>query len=161
VKNNPIMRVVARWNIPFMFVFAMYVQVHGEIGPGGGFQAGVIMAAAFIVYGMVFGGEEMRRVVPRKLTDVGAALGVLIYAGTGVYCMLMGYNFLDYVAINPANPGGAEPWGMVSVEWGVGITVASVMMTIFNEITEGTGEPALGTDTEMVESLDNNKTEIG
>lgn len=160
MKNNPIMRVVARWNIPFMFVYAMYTQVHGEIGPGGGFQAGVIMAAAFILYGMVFGGDDMRRVLPRKVTDFGAALGVLIYAGTGLFCMLMGYNFLDYVAIWPSNPGGAEPWGMVSVEWGVGITVGSVMVTIFNEITEGTNEPELGKDTEMVPAVQENKTEI-
>ncbi|MBX3474168.1 MAG: Na(+)/H(+) antiporter subunit B [Planctomycetes bacterium] len=160
MKNNPIMRVVARWNIPFMFVFAVYVQVHGEIGPGGGFQAGVIMAASFILYGMVFGAAEMRRVVPRRLTDILAAAGVLLYAGTGIYSMLMGYPFLDHVAIWPGNPGGAEPWGMVSVEWGVGITVFAVMMTVFNEITEGTDEAPLGTDTEMVPALHQNKTEI-
>lgn len=159
MKNNPIMRVVARWNIPFMFVFAMYVQVHGEIGPGGGFQAGVIMAAAFILYGMVFGGAEMRRVVPRRLTDVLAALGVLIYAATGVFSMLMGYSFLDHVAIWPANPGGAEPWGMVSVEWGVGITVFAVMMTIFNEITEGTDETPAAADADLPASPTTNRTE--
>ncbi|MCB9934059.1 MAG: Na(+)/H(+) antiporter subunit B [Planctomycetes bacterium] len=132
------MRVAARWNMPFLLVFALYTQTHGELGPGGGFQAGVMIAAAFIVYGMVFGADEMRRVVPRWITDVLAALGVLIYAGTGVYCMLQGYTFLDYTALIPSNPGGAEPWGMTTVEYGVGITVSCVMITIFNEITEGT-----------------------
>jgi multicomponent Na+:H+ antiporter subunit B len=161
MTTNPIMRVIARVNMPLMVVFAVYVQVHGEIGPGGGFQAGVIFAAAFILYGMVFGGAEMRRVFPRWISDAGSVLGVLIYAGTGVYSMLMGYPFLDHVAIWPSNPGGAEPWGMVSVEWGVGITVACVMMTIFNEITEGTDDPPPGADTEMVPALHQNKTELG
>lgn len=135
------LRVVARWNIPFMVVFGLYVQTHGELGPGGGFQAGVIIAAGFLLYGLIFGAEEMRKVVPRWVSDVTAALGVLIYAGTGIFSMLHGYEFLDHTAINPANPGGAEPWGMVAVEYGVGLTVAAVMLTIFNEITEGT-DPA-------------------
>ncbi|MCZ7605789.1 MAG: Na(+)/H(+) antiporter subunit B [Planctomycetota bacterium] len=138
MKDNVLMRVAARWNMPFLLVFALYTQTHGELGPGGGFQSGVMIAAAFIVYGMVFGADEMRRVVPRWVTDFAAAAGVLIYAGAGVYCMAMGYTFLDYAALVPSNPGGAEPWGMVIVEYGVGITVAAVMLTVFNEITEGT-----------------------
>ena len=138
MKDNVLMRIAARWNMPFMLIFALYTQTHGELGPGGGFQSGVMIAAAFIVYGMVFGGHEMRRIVPRWVTDIAAGLGVLIYAGTGVYCMLMGYEFLDYTAIMPGNPGGGAPWGRTSVEYGVGITVAAVMITVFNEITEGT-----------------------
>jgi multicomponent Na+:H+ antiporter subunit B len=138
MKDMMILRVVARWNIPFMVVFGLYVQTHGELGPGGGFQSGVVIAAGFILYGLIFGGEEMRRVVPRWITDVAGAAGVLLYASTGIYSMLNGYEFLDHAALNPANPGGAEPWGMVLVEYGVGLTVAAVMMTIFNEITEGT-----------------------
>lgn len=152
MKDNVLMRVAARWNMPFLIIFALYTQTHGELGPGGGFQAGVMIAAAFIVYGMVFGADDMQRIVPRWITDTLAALGVLIYAGTGVYTMMQGYTFLDYTAINPANPGAGEPWGMVSVEWGVGITVAAVMMTIFNEITEGTlpGQEHDKSDTEII-----------
>ncbi|MBX3459519.1 MAG: Na(+)/H(+) antiporter subunit B [Planctomycetes bacterium] len=138
MKENPIMRLAVRWNLPFMVVFALYTQTHGELGPGGGFQSGVIVAAAFFLYGLVFGGAEMRRVVPRWFTDLLAAGGVLLYVGTGLYSMFMGYEFLDHAAVMPSNPGGAEPWGMTLVEYGVGLTVFAVMMTIFNEITEGT-----------------------
>ena len=138
MNDNVLMRVAARWNMPFLLVFALYTQTHGELGPGGGFQSGVMIAAAFIVYGLVFGSKEMQRIIPRWVTDLAAASGVLIYAGTGVYCMLQGYEFLDYTALFPANPGGAAPWGMTIVEYGVGLTVASVMVTVYNEITEGT-----------------------
>jgi len=140
VRDNVLMRVIARWNIPFMITFGAYTQVHGELGPGGGFQAGIIVAAAFILYGMVFGLPDMRRIVPRRLTDVMALLGVMIYAGTGVYALAMGYEFLDHAALIESDPGAAEAWGMTAVEYGVGITVFAVMMTIFNEITEGTHE---------------------
>ena len=137
MKDQMILRVVARWNTPFMVVFGLYVITHGELGPGGGFQGGVIVAAAFIVYGLVFGAREMRRLVPRRVTDVAAAAGVLVYAATGFFAMLRGYDFLDFAALGPTDPGGAEPWGMTLVEYGIGLTVASVMITIFNEISEG------------------------
>lgn len=140
MNDNVLMRVIARWNIPFMVTFGAYTQVHGELGPGGGFQAGIIVAAAFILYGMVFGAPAMRRIVPRWLTDLMAVLGVMVYAGVGVYALLMGYEFLDHAALYPGDAGAAEPWGMTAVEYGVGITVFAVMMTIFNEITEGTHE---------------------
>jgi multicomponent Na+:H+ antiporter subunit B len=154
IHSNAIMRLAVRWNIPFFIVFALYTQTHGEMGPGGGFQSGVIAAAAFVLYGMVFGADEMRRMVPRWLTDTLAALGVLIYVGTGVFALLNGYEFLDHVALWPSNPGGAEPWGMTAVEYGVGITVFAVMLTIYNEITEGTGlelpdPPETGATTEL------------
>lgn len=155
MKDLVVLRVVARWNIPFMVVFGLYVQTHGELGPGGGFQAGVIVAAGFLLYGMIFGAKEMRRILPRWFTDVMAAGGVLLYAGVGLYAMANGYEFLDHAAINPANPGGAEPWGMVLVEYGVGFTVFAVMITIFNEITEGTAP-----EDEQVDPEYANPTEI-
>jgi multicomponent Na+:H+ antiporter subunit B len=102
----------------------------------------------------VFGADEMRKMVPRWLTDTLAALGTLIYVGTGVWAVLNGYEFMDHVSLWPSNPGGGEPWGMTAVEYGVGITVFAVMLTIYNEITEGTGlelpdPPETGSKTEL------------
>lgn len=141
MKDNPLLRVIAQGNLPFMIVYGLYVQTHGELGPGGGFQAGVVIAAGFILYGLVFGVHDMRRIIPRWFTDTMAAGGVLLYAGFGVYSAINGYEFLDHAVLIPSNPGGAEPWGMVIAEWGVGFTVTAVMITIYNEITEGTVEP--------------------
>lgn len=121
-----------------MIVFGFYVIAHGELGPGGGFQGGIMLASGFILYAMVYSGEEMRKVVPRRLTDALACTGVLLYAGVGVFSLLAGHNFLDFTPLKPWDHAGAESWGMTLVEYGVGITVTSVMITIFNEITEGT-----------------------
>lgn len=145
MSDQIILRVIARWNIPFMVVFGMYVITHGELGPGGGFQGGVVLAAAFLVYGLVYGAEAMRRIVPRALTDAAAVLGVLVYTGIGVYAVLRGRSFLDHRALVPGDPDAAEPLGMMLAEYGVGLTVAAVMITIFNEITEPSlGSPAAG-----------------
>jgi multicomponent Na+:H+ antiporter subunit B len=138
MKEQVILRIITKITLPFMLVFGIYVITHGELGPGGGFQGGIMLAAGFILYGIVYSGEEMRKVVPRRLTDALACIGVLLYAGVGGYSILAGYDFLDYTPLKPSDPAGAESWGMTLVEYAVGITVTSVMITIFNEIIEGT-----------------------
>jgi multicomponent Na+:H+ antiporter subunit B len=50
MRNDLILRVIAKLLIPFILLFALYVQFHGDFGPGGGFQAGVILAATVIFY---------------------------------------------------------------------------------------------------------------
>ena len=55
MKEKIVLRVIARSVLPFILLFALYVQFHGDYGPGGGFQAGVIFSAGFILYGLIFG----------------------------------------------------------------------------------------------------------
>ncbi len=138
MKDQVILRIVTKLTIPFILVFGFYVITHGELGPGGGFQGGIVLASAFILYGLVYGVEEMRKIVPRRLSDILACMGVLLYTGVGIFSILAGYKFLDFTPLQHSYPAGAESWGMTLVEYGVGITVAAVMITVFNEITEGT-----------------------
>ncbi|NIM00866.1 MAG: Na(+)/H(+) antiporter subunit B [Acidobacteria bacterium] len=130
MKRQSILRVVSKLLIPYILLFALYVQFHGDYGPGGGFQAGVIFAAAFILYGLVFGLEPVRRVAPPEVVEKVAALGVLVYAGVGVVAMLKGGNFLDYSALEQ-HKAHAQHHGILIIEAGVGITVAAVMISIF------------------------------
>jgi multicomponent Na+:H+ antiporter subunit B len=126
-----ILRVVAKLLIPLILLFALYVQFHGDYGPGGGFQAGVIAGAAFVLYGLIFGLSALRRVAPPAIVESLVALGLLIYAGVGVATMLMGGSFLDYGDLNHHDPVHGQHLGILLVELGVGITVAAVMMTIY------------------------------
>ncbi len=142
----PIIRVITKLLIPYILLFAFYVQFHGDFGPGGGFQAGVIFASALILYGLVFGLCEAKRVAPPMAVEKLIALGLLIYAGTGFATMLMGGNFLDYNLLEHnfltekhILPKG-QHLGIFLVELGVGITVSAVMIMIFYAFT--TREPA-------------------
>ena len=126
-----ILRVVTKLILPFILLFALYVQFHGDYGPGGGFQAGVIFAAGFILYGLVAGLRALRRVAPSRIIESLFAVGILIYAGTGVLAMFRGGNFLDYGALNHHDPVHGQHWGMLAIELGVGVTVAAVLITIF------------------------------
>lgn len=130
MTHHLVLRVVAKLLIPFIMLFALYVQFHGDYGPGGGFQAGVIFASAFILYALVFGVRVARRVAPDWAVRSGIALGALIYGGTGIVAMLRGGNYLDYSALEP-DPVRGQHLGILVIELGVGITVASVMIAIF------------------------------
>ena len=130
MRNHLIPRVIAKLTIPGILLFALYVQFHGDYGPGGGFQAGVIFGAGFILYGLVYGLESLKRVAPVPVTTSFIAVGVLIFAGIGVVSQLLGGNYLDYDVLLADDHAG-QHLGILVVELGVGITVAAVMITIF------------------------------
>ena len=130
MRDNVILRVIAKLLIPFILVFALYVQFHGDFGPGGGFQAGVIFAAGLILYGLIFGIDNARRVAPAAVLSAAMALGVLIFAGVGVLTLFFGGNYLDYVVLAGDFVAG-QHLGILLVEIGVGVTVAAVLTAIF------------------------------
>ena len=130
MRTQVVLRVVAKLLIPFILLFALYVQFHGDYGPGGGFQAGVIIAAAVIFYALIFGLPTAKRLVPEWLVETMVAVGVLIYAGVGVEGLLLGGNFLDYFVLSH-DPVSGQHTGIFLVELGVCITVAGVMLMIF------------------------------
>jgi multicomponent Na+:H+ antiporter subunit B len=130
VADRVILRLGAKILIPFIMIFALYVQFHGDYGPGGGFQAGVIFAAAFVLHALVFGLGNTARVLPPGVVHACSALGVLIYAGTGFVTMSLGGEFLDYDVL-AHDPQHGQHYGILAVELGVLVTVFGVMVSIF------------------------------
>jgi multicomponent Na+:H+ antiporter subunit B len=130
LQHKTILRVVSKFLIPFILLFALYVQWHGDYGPGGGFQAGVIFASGFILYTLIFGVTRVRKVIPSWVTRLTLALGVLIYSGVGIATLIRGGNFLDYNVLSE-NAIQGQHIGILLVEFGVGVTVFSAMVTIF------------------------------
>ncbi|MEC9347826.1 MAG: Na(+)/H(+) antiporter subunit B [Pseudomonadota bacterium] len=129
--HHLIPRVLAKLLIPFILLFGLYVQFHGDFGPGGGFQAGVIFAAGIILYALIYGLQAAQSVIPARLVAALMALGLLIYAGVGVATMMLGGNFLDYDLLDSHDPVHGQHLGILVIEFGVGVTVAAVMITIF------------------------------
>ena len=142
-----ILRVAAKLFIPFILMFGLYVQLHGDFGPGGGFQAGVIIAAAVILYGIVFGKDAAVRAAPKWAVELMVPLGVAIFAGVGIWSMVMGGKYLDYnVLLHAGEKAGTydavhgQHWGVFLVEIGVLVTVTGTMLTIFYSFA-GRGRP--------------------
>ena len=130
MNHHLVVRVVSKLLIPFILLFGLYVQFHGDFGPGGGFQAGVIFAAALILYALVFGLDNARKVAPEPVVRIGMAAGVLLFGFTGVAGLVRGAEYLNYSVLSQ-NPVGGQHLGILLVELGVGITVCSVIIAIF------------------------------
>ena len=130
IRDKVVLRVVGKAVIPYVLLFGLYVQSHGDFGPGGGFQAGVIVAAGFILYALIFGLESLQNLVSPTAVEIGITLGVALFAGVGIASLLLGGNFLDYDVLLH-DPVHGQHLGIFLVELGVGITVWSVMLAIF------------------------------
>ena len=130
MREQIIVRVGAKALVPFIILYGLYVHFHGDYSPGGGFQAGVILAAAFVLYGLVYGLDAVQRVLPPAFVQACAALGVMVYAGVGVLTLFLGGNFLGY-GVLAHDPEHGQHYGILGVEAGVVITVFGVMVTIF------------------------------
>lgn len=130
-----ILRIGTKLILPFILLFALYVQFHGAYGPGGGFQAGVIAAAMVILLSITFGLSTARRLAPPQLVERMIPLGVLIYAGTGVVGLILGRNYLDYSVLSD-EPAHGHELGIMLVEIGVLITVCGTMISLFYAFVE-------------------------
>ena len=135
MRYDLVLRVIAKLLMPFILLFALYVQFHGDFGPGGGFQAGVIIAAALIFYGLIYGLPAARKAMPEPLVESMMAVGVLIYGGVGLVGLMLGGNYLDYFVLDP-DPVHGQERGIFWVEVGVATTVSGVMLKIFYMFTD-------------------------
>ncbi len=136
MREHLIVRVTVKLLVPFVLLFGLYVQMHGDFGPGGGFQAGVIVATGFIIYGLVFGVTSTIRALPLGFLTLLVSFGVILYAGVGFAAMFAGGEFLNYSAFDPHYPQHGQHLGIILIELGVGITVAAVMVSIFITFAE-------------------------
>jgi multicomponent Na+:H+ antiporter subunit B len=141
MRHHLVLRVVSKLLIPPILLYALYVQFHGDFGPGGGFQAGVLFAAGFVLYALIFGLETCKRVVPMGALMVLVPAGLILYAIVGFASILMGGNFLDYDVLRENDTAG-QHLGILVIEFGVGVTVAAVMLTIFYVFAGRAPEPS-------------------
>ena len=138
-----ILKVISKFLVPFIALFAFYVQFHGDFGPGGGFQAGVILAAAVILYALIFGLDAAKKAFPPSWIRIGMSWGVLLYGGTGVLTWILGGDFLSY-GVLAHDPTHGQHYGIIAVELGVLCSVTTVMIAIFYAF--GSRQPEVNED---------------
>jgi len=132
LREHVIPRVVGRLLVPFILLFGLYVQFHGEYGPGGGFQAGALIAAGFILHALVEGEERTLAALPQSWLLGLMVGGALLYGAVGLAGIVLGSNFLDYSVLG-ANPVSGQQIGIILIEAGVGMTVTGVLLSIFHD----------------------------
>ena len=128
--NNLILKVCTKVLFTPIIIFGLYVQFHGDFGPGGGFQAGVIVAASFILYAMVFSIKDCKKIMPPKLNFFLLVFGAFLYGIVGVVSIILGDPYLSYDVLGASKQSG-QHIGILLVEFGVGLTVCNVMISLF------------------------------
>lgn len=119
--------------IPYIILYSIYIQLNGEVSPGGGFQAGVIFASGLIAFDLLYGVKALNNQITPKTLIVGGIIGILIYAGTGLVSLFFETNYLNYSILASTQKAG-QHLGIFLVEIGVGVTVTSIMCLIYSEI---------------------------
>ena len=135
-----IIKTAVRLMVPFAQLFGLYVIVHGHYSPGGGFQGGVILGAAFIMLALAFDMETSQQDMTIRVNAVFNNLGAAIFVGVGALCAIFGGLFLDYSALDKLIPMGPVEWrsfGIFLVEVGVGFTVMSIMVLLYWNLSSG------------------------
>lgn len=131
LRHYLIPRIVGRLVVPFILLFGLYVLFHGEYGPGGGFQAGALIASGFVLFALLEGEGTSLRVLPRGVLLALMSSGALLYGVVGLAGMLFGDGFLDY-AVLAADPVTGRQRGILLIEAGVALTVAGTLLTIYH-----------------------------
>ncbi len=135
-----IIKTAVRLMVPFAQLFGLYVIVHGHYSPGGGFQGGVILGAAFIMLALAFDMKTSQQYMTIRVNTVFSNLGAAIFVGVGALCAIFGGLFLDYSALDKLIPMGPVEWrsfGIFLVEVGVGFTVMSIMVLLYWNLSSG------------------------
>jgi multicomponent Na+:H+ antiporter subunit B len=137
--ESVVVQTFVRLVTPLAQLFALYVLAFGHYSPGGGFQAGVILGATYILLALAFGRRTLDRKVHEPLCLAVGAAGVLLYALTGVAGMVAGGTFLDYSRLPlPVTPVRARYFGILFIETGVTLGVAATLTLLFCRLGDRT-----------------------
>jgi multicomponent Na+:H+ antiporter subunit B len=126
-----IVQAISRMLIPLVQLFAVYIVFFGQYSPGGGFAAGVILGASFIMTILVYGSDHAEGALMRTVLHRDG-LGLLIFVGVGGLCLIGGGQYLNYSALQI--PGLDEPGrrslGMVLTQIGVALDCAVTALSL-------------------------------
>lgn len=99
-----ILRTTARFIMPLLLLFSLFLLLRGHNEPGGGFSGGLVAAAAFVLYRFAFGAEEVQRSLPvDPKAMIGA--GLLVAVASGSLALLAGKPLMTSLWTRLRTPG--------------------------------------------------------
>ncbi len=140
--DSLITQTLCRVLIPWLQLYGLYVLVHGQVSPGGGFVGGVVIGATLLLSLLVYGDGPTSRMITRFAT-YGEGMGLLLFTAIGILCLLWAGEFLDYGSVRvPGWEGPVRRWtGILLTMVGVYVDVAVVAVAIFYSLSPNNMEP--------------------
>lgn len=127
MQNDFLMRVVFRYVLLFIQVYAFYVILHGHISPGGGFAGGIVLGLGLVLYALIFGLETGAKRLPLHY-----ALFIIGIGGT-----IEGIKFFMPHTTAPTSPEELFGIGLITImSMAIGLLVGSSLLTIFYLLLE-------------------------
>ncbi|MCM3712770.1 Na(+)/H(+) antiporter subunit B [Halalkalibacter oceani] len=135
--NDVILKTATQLIIFIIIIFSIYVFLAGHHNPGGGFIGGLMTAAAFVLLGLAFDIDTVKKTIPIDFKMI-TALGLLIAVLTGVGAFVFGANFLTHTFDYFMLPllGETELATALLFDIGVYLVVIGVTLTIIFSIGE-------------------------
>ena len=93
-----IVKRITRITVSLIFLFGVYIVMHGHLTPGGGFAGGVIIALSFIHLVLAFGKEEALKRLKESTVSIIESIGGLMFLGIALLGLFGGYFFLNILA---------------------------------------------------------------
>ena len=130
--DDYITKIVFRYILLVILLYGFYIVLHGHLSPGGGFAGGMVLGMGLLLYFLIFGFEKKAK-LRRLPLDVAT---VLIVIGGMIECVKF---LLPKTATGQVGaPGTLFSVGIITVvNFGIGLLVASTILSIFYLLVEG------------------------
>jgi multicomponent Na+:H+ antiporter subunit B len=131
VHDSLLVQSISRLLIPLVQLYAVYIVFFGQYSPGGGFAAGVILGATFILTILVFGSDRSEGAGMQRVLH-GDGLGLLVFVAVGGLCLIGGGQYLNYSALQVPglDDAGRRSLGIVLTQIGVGVDCAVTALSL-------------------------------
>ncbi|MBO4280613.1 MAG: hypothetical protein J5872_02040 [Lachnospiraceae bacterium] len=135
--GDRILRTMAQFMVPIIFLFGLYVLVNGHLSPGGGFSGGAIIGAGLILYSASFGFTATARFFNERIYDIVKVGSLVIYSLLIIYYLFTGANGIASV-VPLGKAGTILSSGLIlPINILVGFEVACTMYAFFALFRKG------------------------
>ncbi len=137
--DDLIVRTITRVIVPFIQVYGIFIVMHGHVSPGGGFSGGSVLGASLILFTLAYGLKEAEKKMSHEVGAVIESSAVLWYIAMGMVGIIMGGNLFENKSAGFYMGQASYLFnaGMIPlITLGVGMKVASTMITLFQTIIE-------------------------
>ena len=115
-----------------VFLYGIYIIIHGHLTPGGGFAGGVIVAGSFILLILAYGSDFLNLVSEETGTTIYENLAIFIALLMALSGLLAGAGIFFLNWLPKGEPGALVSAGMLPLyNIFIGIEVAASILSIF------------------------------
>lgn len=115
-----------------IFLYGIYIVLHGHLTPGGGFAGGIILAGSFILLILAYGSDFLNLVREESGSTIYENMAILIFLFLALSGLLVGAKVFFANWLPHGTPGELVSAGFLPLyNIFVGIEVAASILTIF------------------------------